>query len=285
MKTVTSISGGQTSAYLAAKFPTDYNVFALVRIEDQKSKFPDAKIRKLVEDKIQKPFIATAEDDVIIYTMLDLEQFLGRPIDWVSGIPFDEVVRTKGGYLPNKLHRYCTTHLKIEPIFYWWAEKIGTPAIFNIGYRANEGRRKEKMQERLNESGLSTFEATFEKNARGQNKWQKVEWQKPQWPLIDDKPTFKDEIIEFWANKPVRFAALNNCVGCFHRNPLLLKKQFELHPAKMGWFAAQERMKMNKNRKATWRTDVTYDQIKRWQKQFELNLEDFNDCDSGYCGV
>jgi hypothetical protein len=285
MKTVNSLSGGQTSAYLAAKFPADYNIFSLVRIEDEAAKFPDAAIRKLVEDKIQKPFIATAEDDKIIYTMLDLEQFLGREIHWVSGITFDEVIKNKGGWLPNKLHRYCTTHMKIEPMFYWWAEKIGEPVEMRIGFRANEGRRKKTTIEKLNENGLLTFKGTFEKNSRGQNKWEEVEWQKPAFPLIDVEPTYKDEIQAFWSDKPVRFAQLNNCVGCFHRNPLLLKKQFDEHPEKMDWFNRAEKWKTSKNGKATWRSDVTYERIKNFQPQFELNFEDFDECDSGYCGL
>jgi hypothetical protein len=46
---------------------------------------------------------------------------------------------------------------------------------------------------------------------------------KPKFPLIEDN-IFKDEIVEFWDNnKQVPFAYLNNCVGCFHRNPILLK--------------------------------------------------------------
>ena len=36
MKTATSVSGGMTSAYVAANYPSDYLVFALVRIEDPK---------------------------------------------------------------------------------------------------------------------------------------------------------------------------------------------------------------------------------------------------------
>jgi len=34
MKTVNSLSGGKTSAYLAAHFPADLDVFALVCIDD-----------------------------------------------------------------------------------------------------------------------------------------------------------------------------------------------------------------------------------------------------------
>ncbi len=73
MNKVNLISGGKTSAYIASEYEADYNVFSLVRINDNKSKFPDRKIAKLIEDRIQAPFIATAEDDMIIYTILDLE--------------------------------------------------------------------------------------------------------------------------------------------------------------------------------------------------------------------
>ena len=123
MKSVTSISGGKTSAFVAVNYPSDYNVFALVRTDDKKCQYPDAKIRSIVEDRIQKPFVGTLEDDKIITTILDLEQILGRKIDWVSGVSYDEIVTQKGGYLPNKMQRYCTTHLKIEPMFYWWAAR------------------------------------------------------------------------------------------------------------------------------------------------------------------
>ena len=111
MKSINSLSGGKTSSYIAANYPADYDVFSLVRIEDPNCKFKDEKVRKLVEDKIQAPFIGTAEMDTIIYTMLDLEQYIGRAITWITGPTFEQVIKNKGGYLPNKITRYCTTEL------------------------------------------------------------------------------------------------------------------------------------------------------------------------------
>lgn len=119
MKRVCSVSGGRTSAYLAANYPFDAFVFSLVRIEDETCRFPDEKTRLYVEERLQKNFIGTAEDNMIIYTMLDLEQHLGHEIEWVTGPTFEWVLANCGGWLPNVLHRYCTTHLKLEPIFYW----------------------------------------------------------------------------------------------------------------------------------------------------------------------
>ena len=71
MKTVNSLSGGKTSSYIAANYPADYNVFALVRTSDKNCMFPDKKIRQIVSDKIGAEFIGTLEDDVLIYTFMD----------------------------------------------------------------------------------------------------------------------------------------------------------------------------------------------------------------------
>ena len=94
MKTVNSLSGGKTSSYIAANYPADYDVFALVRTDDKNCIYPDKKLRQEVEDRIQAPFIGTLEDDTIIHTMLDLEQYIGRKITWVTGKTFDETIIT-----------------------------------------------------------------------------------------------------------------------------------------------------------------------------------------------
>jgi len=283
MKTVNSVSGGKTSAYIAAHFPADHNVFALVRIEDQRCKFPDEKIRKEVEDRIQAPFIGTAEDDTIIYTMLDLEQFLGRKIEWVSGITFDEVIRTKGGWLPNKLHRYCTTNMKLVPIFEWCWRKIGEPVEMRIGYRANELPRAAIMLGNTNENGLLTMKHSFTTwetgRHKGKNKWEYFQWQKPVFPLVRSG-VFKWQVENFWEGKPVRFAAMNNCTGCFHRNPILLRKMWDWQPEKMQWFSDQEGGKNGQ-----WRSDYSYQKIKNHRLQLELVPSDFSECDSGYCEI
>ena len=282
MKTVNSLSGGKTSSYIAANYPADYDVFALVRTDDKNCLFPDKKLRQEVSDRIGKEFIGTLEDDTIIYTIFDLEQYIGRKITWVSGKTFDEITTRKDKvYLPNKVQRFCTVEMKIEPMFYWWAENIGEPTETRIGFRANETRRANNMLERCNEDGLSIFKATFEKHPDGRNKWVDVPYQKPSFPLIQDNIR-KDQVEEFWKDKPVRFAWMNNCVGCFHKTPLLLRKMFDKHPNKLEWFAKRERESING---ASWRSDVLYDDVKKWNSQFELFDDDFNECDSGYCGL
>lgn len=279
---VNSLSGGKTSSYIAANYPADYDVFALVRIEDQASKFPDDKIRQEVEDRIQAPFIATAEDDLIIYTMLDLEQYIGRKITWVTGKTFDTIIKRKGKkYLPNVTQRFCTTEMKLNPIFDWWYNNVKEPIETRIGYRANESRRAKKMYERLNQVGLLTHKVIVGKR-RTRNKWKEIGWQKPIFPLIEDN-IYKDQVEVFWKDKPVRFAYMNNCIGCFHRNEVLLKLMSEKHPSKFNWFIEAENDTGYNVR--TFKNGITYKQIKNSFKQTELFDDDFNECDSGYCGI
>lgn len=283
LKTITSVSGGRTSAYVAKNYPTDHLLFALVRTDDPTCRFKDDVLRKEVEQRIQNDFNGTLEDDLIITTMLDLEQYLGQKINWVTGPTYDWVIANRGGWLPNKLHRYCTTAMKIEPMFYWWAKEIIDPIIMQIGYRANEVSRANKMLARCNADGFIMQEATFEKWEGGtyhnKNKWEHVSWQRPVFPLIDDN-IYKDEITKFWQDKPVRFADYNNCVGCFHRNSYFLKKMFTLHPDKMAWFRNQEG-----GDKAFWKSDVSYAAIEKFNLQGDLFAEKMSECDDGFCEI
>jgi len=282
MKTVNSISGGKTSAYIAAHYPADYDVFSLVRTDDKNCMFPDSKIRQEISDKLGTEFIGTLEDDMIIYTMLDLEQYIGRKITWVTGKTFDEVINRNGKtYLPNVTQRFCTTEMKLKPIFEWWQKQIGKPIATRIGYRVNEQKRAKTMLSKLNENGLSTFKAIVGKR-KTQNKWADIEWQKPEFPLIKNQ-IWKDDIESYWKDKPVRFAYMNNCIGCFHRNPALLKLMSDKHPNKFDWFIEQEKDTGYNVR--TFKNGVTYEQIKNSFNQLPLFEDDFNDCDSGYCGI
>ena len=281
LKTVNSLSGGKTSSYIAANYPADYDVFALVRTDDKNCMFPDKKLRQEVEDRIQAPFIGTLEDDTIIHTMFDLEQYIGRKITWVTGNTFDDVIST-AGTLPDPLRRYCTTQMKMQPMFEWWRSELNTPCEFRLGFRANEKRRAKRTTEKTNDNGFLEMKAIVGKR-KTRNKWGIIEWQKPVYPLINDN-IFKDHIEEFWKDKPVRFAWMNNCVGCFHKNPLLIRKMWDKHPNKIQWFAEQERIKHNKD---VWYKDknLSYNDIKNWNTQAELFDDDFNECDSGYCGL
>lgn len=281
MTTVNSISGGKTSSYLAANYKADYNVFALVRTNDKECMFPDAKIRQEVSDRLGVEFIGTLEEDMIIYTMLDLEQYIGQKIDWVTGKTFDEIiVRGDKKYLPNVTQRFCTSEMKLQPLFDWWCKNFTDPVEMRMGYRANEMRRAVKMRGMMTEDGFLTHKKIIGKS-KTRNKWADIPWQKPVFPLIEDN-IYKDNIEEYWRGKPVRFAYMNNCVGCFHRNEMLLRLMSDKFPNKFDWFARQEQQG---DKSRTFKNGITYDRIRNAPMSMTLDFDDFTDCDSGYCGL
>ena len=190
MITVNSLSGGKTSSYIAANYPADYNVFALVRTNDKNCLYPDKKLRQEVSDRIGTEFIGTLEQDNIIKIMFDLEQFIGKKITWLSPKTFDEIIRGgaknnigKNGkyYLPNIMVRYCTENLKMHPIFNWWQNEINEVVEMRIGFRASEIKRANKMTEKLNNIGVDEMKTIIGKRGK-RNKWGMVEWRKPSLP-------------------------------------------------------------------------------------------------------
>ena len=279
MKTINSLSGGQTSSYIAVHYPADYNIFALVRTNDKKVLFPDTKIRQIVSDKIGTEFIGTLEDDDIIYTILDLEQFIGKEITWLSKTTFEDVIEKAGGYLPNVTRRFCTQKMKVEPIAQWCYENTELPVEMRIGFRANEmSRAKTMIDKEVN--GLENFKFKVGRTKTGtQDKWKELPYRKAKFPLIEDG-LFKDTIVKYWENKPVRFAYKNNCVGCFHRNELFLNHMSRRNEKQFNWF-----VEMEKKNNCTFKNGITYERIKKYQQQLMLFDDDFSDCDSGYCGM
>jgi hypothetical protein len=281
MKTVNSISGGKTSSYLAKHYPADINIFSLVRIEDTENlwmKGKDEKTRQIVSDKLGKEFIGTAEMDEIIYTILDLEQFIGQEITWVTGNTFEEIIKQNYNYLPNKMTRYCTVEMKLKPIFNWLKENTELPVEMRIGFRPNEISRAEGVLKRADENGIEYFNTVIGKR-KTQNKWGLVPYRKVTFPLIENNIT-KDVIYNFWNNKNVRFAYRNNCVGCVNRQPLMISHMASKDLDKVKWFEKQELKTGNR-----FLSDVSFEQILKFGIQNTFFDDDFNECDSGFCGI
>ena len=180
-------------------------------------------------------------------------------------------------YLPNQMTRFCTVDMKVKPIAQWCYDNTDLPVEMRIGFRANEMSRAKTMIERAID-GVESFKFKVgEKN--GRNKWKTLPYRTAAFPLIEDG-TFKDTIEEFWKDKPVRFAYKNNCVGCFHRSEIFLKHMSQRDENKFQWF-----IDMEEKNGCTFKSGVTYKKIKDHKLQLDLFDEDFNDCDSGYCGL
>lgn len=266
MQKIHSLSGGKTSSYMAVHYPADYNIFALVTIEDKKCTPKDASIIKYVSDKIGQDFIATAEDDATLYALRDLEQKLGSDIIWVIGNTFDNVINKRGGYLPNSITRFCTTEMKMRPIFDWWYKNIGEKVKMGIGYRWDEIERAERF--------TSKFKGIVGKRGT-RNKWEEVEWREGWFPLIDNK-VIHPTVVK-WANQSgIKFPADSNCVGCFHKPVQQLRKNFEDNPLKMQWFR-------DKERKRSWKDGYKYAEIEKMPLQIDFDFGGGAGCNAGFC--
>ena len=151
---------------------------------------------------------------------------------------------------------------------------------FRLGFRHNEQSRAKRTLEKTNSKGVLEMKDIVGKRGK-RNKWGMIEWQKPIFPLIKDCIN-KDNIESYWSDKSVRFGYMNNCVGCFHRNPILLNRMFKKHPNKMNWFASKEE---GRDPRDGWKNHLRYKDIAKYKPQIELFDDDFNECDSGYCGI
>jgi hypothetical protein len=265
MITVNSISGGKTSAYMAAKFPADYNVFALVTIDDPVAAPKDKGLVKLVSDKIGKEFIATAEDDKTLRVVLELEQFIGTEIKWLTGISFDNLIEKRKA-VPNKSWRFCTSEMKMRPIWDWWYKEIGDKIEMRVGIRYDEKERAERL--------TTSFKGVVGKTG-DRNKWEEIEWRTVRTPLIEYRiihPT-----VVTWASSTVLdFPEDSNCVGCFWKSEQQLRRNWDTNPNKMQWFANQEK-------RGTFKDGITYEQIKDIGLQLDFAFGEGAGCQAGYC--
>jgi hypothetical protein len=270
MITINSLSGGKTSSYLAVHYPADFNVFSLVRIEDLRCKPKDDALVKFVSDKIRRDFIATAESDLTLIAVMELEQLIGKEIIWVSGPTFEQVnwKRTKGKGLPNRQWRFCTTEMKMRPIWDWWFKNINQKCKMGIGFRYDEKERAERLS--------TTFKGIVGKSKTGnRNKWETLEWRKGYFPLIENK--INHFHVKDWAKSTkLIFPSDSNCVGCFHKPIQQLRKNWDLEKDKMQWFADQEKS-------FTWKKEGRYDDFLKLGLQQDFNFGTGSGCQAGYC--
>lgn len=250
---------------MALHYPADYNIFSLVTIDDIKCKPIDKGIINYVSEKLGFDFVATAESDETIYAMRDLEQLLGKEITWVAGKSFEKVNRQRSA-LPNQMWRFCTTEMKMRPIFDWWYKNINQKVRMGVGFRYDE-------KERAVNFSTSFKGITGKRGTR--NRWEEIEWREGWFPLIDDKVTHLP--IYKWAQSSgISFPSDSNCVGCFWKPVQQLRKNWDNEPAKMQWFADQETI-------AQWKKEMNYEQVKSIGLQTDFYFGTGSGCQAGFC--
>ena len=279
MKTVNSLSGGKTSSYIAVHYPADFELFALVCIDDHNAGGifkRDKKLTQRVNDKLQKycahenPFVATAEDPKTVIAMLDLEQRIGREITWLRGDGFEQVMNKKKA-VPNQFKRFCTTEMKMKPIFEFLFKYTELPVQMRIGFRYDEMERAENFKD--------TFKYSHSCNNYGakQNNWKEIVWRVGDFPLINDKIFHKD-IVDYWRDKDIVFPEDSNCQNCFWKQEQQLRKNFDNNPHIMRWAAVQEAIRGHQFKK-----DMNLLQIADIGLQQEFNFGTGSGCQAGFC--
>jgi hypothetical protein len=276
MITVNSLSGGKTSSYMAVHHPADIEIFACVCIDYPEAAPKDPAILKYCLEKLDGNFIASAEHDKTLKVMMQLEQLIGKEIVWVRGKSFDEVI-DNAGCLPTWNRRFCTTELKIIPIFEYVYPRFGK-VIMRIGYRADEPERRNRLkdnQDIFHPISCNTF---------GENRmnWESINWRESTCPLAR---IFHYEIRSFWRTIPAMdFPLDSNCRGCHHKPNELIHQNWEETPEHLELFAMQEEKKKGLGAKInTWHDDlIPYRKIFATHYNEKIDF-DFTMCNSGGC--
>lgn len=221
---ITSLSGGKTSSYMALKYPTDKNIFALIKTHDTNAISNDKGLIRAIKNKIPD-FVASRELDSTLKNILDLEQTLGNEIIWVSADETFEQLIDRKKMLPNWRHRFCTTELKIKPIFEYCFKNFGL-VVMNIGFRYDERNRAKNLL------------ANCDKAYYFKHKGKKIEWRIPNFPLIENFIEHH-HILNFFGNDHT-FPAVSNCDFCFFHKISEQLTQYNNHPERIKWWREQE---------------------------------------------
>lgn len=268
LKSITSLSGGKSSGYMAIHWPTDYTLFALVLTDDPAMAPKDPGVLREVQRRIPG-FVGTAEVELTLLNVLRLEQEMGREVTWVCAyegqstpgfisdagwmpkpLTFDRPIKRQVG-LPDKSKRWCTEELKVLAI-YWhiYLNILDEPdemVWMHIGYRADERHRWEKLRQcKANTIQHPTHCPVTAQAKRNKHRHRKHEYRIPHCPMIGAGVDQLD-VLKFWADKGWTWPMVSNCAHCFFHNDHELAHNFERYPAHLEWAIRQEEL-----RGATW---------------------------------
>jgi len=261
LKTITSLSGGKSSAYMRMHFPTDYTLFACVLTDDPAMAPKDPAVLRECQRRIPG-FVGSAEVELTLLNLLRLEELLGEEITWVCAyegqsrgswisdtdwmpkpLTFDQVIRHGVG-LPDKTKRWCTDELKVTAI--WWhvhnyiLESPDDMVWMHIGYRADERHRWAKLHRcEANRIQYPTHCPIGAKAKRNKHRHRTHEYRIPHCPMIDAGIDQLD-VMRFWAEKGWQWPLVSNCAHCFYHDDSELQHINERYPAHLEWASRKE---------------------------------------------
>ena len=135
-----------------------------------------------------------------------------------NGEPFQALIDSKHGYLPNQATRYCTQEMKVLTIKRYLVSLGWKNWINTVGIRADEAHRVRDSKDK---------------------RWSN--W----YPLADAMAT-KQDVMAFWGKQPFDLKIApgrGNCVGCFLKSEATLAAHWRDDPAHMQWWSNQEQSK------------------------------------------
>jgi len=280
MKTCNSLSGGKTSSYMAVKYPSDIEVFALCCIDCHNAGRDISKVMKQrVNDKLQKycshmpEFVATSEDAKVLQVMFDLEQKIGREIIWLRGIGWEEMIRQKKA-IPNTMKRFCTTILKMQPIFEFLFKHHELPVKMRIGYRWDEMERVKKFNENFKYAYKTEWQ---QKSSRLIFRWKNIQWRVGDFPLIRDKVIYSF-IENYWKHDIIDFPDDSNCLNCIWKPVQQLRKNFDTCEPVMVWSMITEEMEGH-----TFKNNMSMRQIIDLPILNDFHYGTGSGCQAGFC--
>lgn len=280
MKTINSLSGGKTSSYLAVHYPADYELFALVCVDDHNAGASIPKwLKREVNERLQKycshwpEFRATTEDVRTITAILDLEQMIGREIIFLRGMGWEEMMQKRKA-VPNRERRFCTTVMKMQPIFEFCYKYTGLPVDMRIGYRYDEIDRSFRFSTKMK---YATHCEYWPKSNKWVHRWKEKEWRAGSFPLIEDK-ILHFHIQQYWKNRGIEFPPDSNCQNCFWKHEQQLRKNYDENPHIMKWAAVQEEIIGH-----TFKDEYSLLQIEKMGLQQEFIFGIGAGCQAGFC--
>ncbi len=298
MKTVNSLSGGKTSAYIAAHYPADYDIFSLVCIGDPNAgRHIDKKLRQRVNDKLQKycphmpEFVATSEDPAILKTMFDLEQYIGREIIWLRGMDWETMLKVKRA-VPNQFKRFCSYMLKMIPFFEFLFMRNELPVRMRIGYRYDEKERKNTFTETYryakqcniywdeDEVKNPVIRKSLSRHPNGflyYHSWEEIYWRIGEFPLIEER-ICHHQVQQYWKHKGILFPEDSNCQNCFWKDVQQLRKNYDTNRPIMLWAAVQEAIMGN-----TFKNGMSLLQVRNLGLQLDFYFGTGSGCQAGFC--
>ena len=132
-----------------------------------------------------------------------------------NGEPFEELINSRRGYLPNQQTRYCTSEMKVLTIKRYLVNEGWTKWSNTVGIRADEAHRLRTSTDKR------------------WNNW---------YPLNDAQAT-KHTVKSFWDAQPFDLKITpghGNCDGCFLKSEATIAALFIDMPDRMQWWADQE---------------------------------------------